>query len=380
MKKLHFFKVSLILLLFIFMASCSKETINQNNSTEAERSAKVQELTDRIVDFYKRVNPDRDEPNFRDEGTNLTVEEGVWGIEALMNIYFSRANIAVDEISTSEVTFSVPVVDNTISNEDLTNAYVTAWQDLLNNYNSRDWVNKQTIFVDLTIESATSTEAQIRATSVIGKVTEGETTIMSPDCDQIGPVFFEGDDWLAGYAAGEGKCDGTILESNAAEELEKKLNYYYPLAHPIVSPNPYEPYHVGFIEIQTIWDIDPVVNELLNESDNVQWDNNRDYLMYTTSDFYPNYHTPDCLDYNDMNWYYCKMWGIIDVMLPTGREFISVDVEADAWFPAGSTTRVHTMDLYHGIPLFVSDIDDGNPGSGPFIESVELTEIILSIE
>lgn len=92
------------------MTSCSKETINQNNSTEAERSAKVQELTDRIVDFYERVNPDRDEPNFRDEGTNLTVEEGVWGIEALMNIYFSRANIAVDEISTSEVTFSVPVV------------------------------------------------------------------------------------------------------------------------------------------------------------------------------------------------------------------------------------------------------------------------------
>lgn len=371
-KLLHFFALSFLLI------SCSKEAVNhQETSNVKEPAITVQNMTDRVVDVYERMHQDPNEPNYREGVMDLTVEEGVWGIEALMNIYFSEANITVDNISISEVVFTVPIVDNKISNADLTNAYMIAWQDLLDNYNSRNWANKQTIYVDLSIESVTSNEAQIKAVSVVGNVSEETNLTTSPDCDDVDPVFVEGEDWLAGYAAGEGKCDETMPGSNAAEELEKKLNYFYPLAHPIVSPYPNAVYHVGFFDIETIWEIDPIIYEYLNETDDTPWDNERDYLMYVTTSGYPNFFTPDCLDHDDMNWYYCKMWGIIENLIPLGREFINVDVEAGAYF-TGGTTRVHRMDLSHGIPLFISDIGWG-PASGPFIEAIDLTERILDI-
>ncbi|MCB0650958.1 MAG: hypothetical protein KDC85_06760 [Saprospiraceae bacterium] len=212
---------------------------------------------------------------------------------------------------------------------------------------------------------------------MVGNVLEETNLTTSPDCDDVDPVFVEGEDWLARYAAGEGRCNGTMPESNAAEELEKKLNYYYPLAHPIVSPYPNAVYHVGFFDIVDHSWIPIDALGYPNEFDETQGDNHRGFLMYYSSSDDPNYQEALCIYHGDMNWYYCQMWGIIEGLTPAGKEFISVNAWADAIFN-GTTFNIHRMNPSYGTPLFISDIGWG-PSSGPFIEAIDLTERILDI-
>ncbi|MFZ1498057.1 MAG: hypothetical protein WAS72_13425, partial [Saprospiraceae bacterium] len=337
-------------LLTVILLSCSKEQEIGDNA--------VKDNSLIIKSKLKRIEYALKKPDDLSRSENMSPEEAVWGIEAMMNIYFSRQEKCEDFKNFTE-TLSIPISGDVVTTSVFNTAYNTAWQKLVLHYNSISWTQKQVLSINTKVISQTSDAISYTFDIRIGKSTNAS---FSPiECDLN--VFTAEDNWNAGLLAGDGKCDGSITTSDAAEEMEKKMNIYYPLYHRPVSPSSGAPLLAGFLDLYTL--NTQYSDDFENNDDQIPNDNIRDRLLCFTKSSAPNYFFPDCVEEPDMEWYFCNLVNIIPTQLPTDKAFVSIDINADGIACTDCpTNRLHSFKIQCGTPFFVSDINWWPPNWG----------------
>ncbi len=343
-------------------------------------------IKSRILSFEQKLKKSENQASLRNDDTSI--DETIWGIEALLNIYFSSNPNKIIESTRETHEITIPISNNNVNSTDLVQAYLDSWEKLMIHYNSFNLSGKKLFSLDLNLKSTNSGEAVVEVSTLIGT----NQPVASPlNCD----VFNAEDNWIAGnpeFAThiGEGRCDGTALGSNGAVKLTQKLNNNFRDENPLISPYPNASFLVGFIDI-VISSRNGVEYE--NDDDEI-FDNDRDYLMWVIDGTLPsnNYDEAKCIPYEDMSWYYCNIGNIIIPQIidsypnPSStnepREFISVEVfsefldngQPDPW-------TFHALNLEHGSPVWISDIGWGKDptiGALEVIDIADLTTIVIS--
>jgi len=285
------------------------------------------EIGEKIAAFEARLHSG---VSATDRDNNLMpVNDAVWHIEALINARYAHADKPFEYASVKTDTFSLAVDANgNLSSSTLSSFFTRAKERTANNLAEIVIPEKHIVLVDVrSISGGTSIGQLFEVTSVIG-FSEKTPPIPAP-CDGIqNPPFTSGDDWWFGFK--RGKCCLTGFNgSDAAEELEKKLNARYPLPSG----------HSYFTDLETTF-IDPnnYQNPNANGNDPLHF-----YLLYNRGNpTAPQWHQPTLrINPEDMNWYYCNWWKVIGDIRPVNKNFVSINIKGDA-------TTTYTTTLHWG--------------------------------
>ena len=221
----------------------------------------------------------------------MSADSVVWNIEALMNARYADAGKPFKNSFVKTEVIKVPMTDGMVDYNALPAAVEATRQKIANHYSSVSG-EKYVIAVDIAVSPIESLDLTLEVTSVIG---EGE-----PESEPFGV----GDNWI--WGSNYGKCsniDVTHQSSDAAIQLKDKLNIRYP------NPNNQGTSRGIFIDEVSITFSADTSNT--NRNTNDVMDNKRDYLLYLTDSKIANFDYKDCLNYDDMNWYYNNYYSYI---------------------------------------------------------------------
>lgn len=112
--------------------------------------------------------------------------------------------------------FNLLLTGNDVNMTDLTDKFNEMIQEVSTTYQAVNFGEKGLSLVNL--QEASVAENQLNFTVQV--VTGGKGEV--PPSPVISGPFEEGDDWW--YGEGEGKCDGTVLDGDAAEQFIIAMN------------------------------------------------------------------------------------------------------------------------------------------------------------
>ncbi len=286
--------------------SCKKETNlkNASNNIPTFMSNNDIHLRNIILNFRNNIS------KHYKTGSSLTIDSSIWYIETTINYTYSWDNFEFIPISVDSLIYTLPLDNNgEVLQSDVDSIYSLIVNDLGIIYDTINANIKHLVVTDVFLTNTNNNSANIQVNTTFG----------------INPLLIYGsfdpeDDWL--YGDDLGKCDHSITESDAAEEIEFKLNN--PENPPQPPPGGY--YYYDEIEYKDIWPED-----WPNPNDNIPNDNMYDYLVFIcyNNGWMPNYH--ECLPYNEMNFYLSGTSQVInnyspDGIRPQGKTFISIDL------------------------------------------------------
>ena len=327
--------LSILFLTLVMFSSCTKEStetaLDITPTTEIEDTGAVEPLfnpqssqnsaniKERIKMFSNRINAVRKGETGAKDG-ELSVADATWNVEALLNASYANAATSFSKTEKGEYTFSVPVTDGNINNEDLLGAFETARVNLATQYEAIDSDFKMPIYIDLKEENVTNTRVDYKVTNLIA-VKPGSGSTMPPpaDCDIFDPVE---DFWDTRVDSGRccAGCTGDE-EEDATDQLERELNERYNLPST----------HLYFTNLdETYFDLNPIFggsdnSDLLNPD----WDGVdpcRKYLMWARNNDEAE-PCSYCISPSNLDWYYCNMYDLVNFYVPDGYDFLSIDVE-----------------------------------------------------
>lgn len=329
-------KISFLFVLVLLFTNCAKENDTvpvssnhsrttgsslfnpQPNSSDGEVRSKINAFRNLLQDV------ESGSASFRSE--NMTIEEAKWNIEANLNATYSRADASFTKLDKSVDFFSVSVSGGTISNQDVATAYQTALGQLTQRYNSVQYAGKEIIVTDVQIEEVTDTEVTFKLMKYITSVDDSAGTLM-PDCD----IFTDPatDAWYA--IGGFGNCPGEFgfNEDDAADVFAKELN--------LRIPNP--EHHIYFTDVENVYFSPWQPYEFDNPADDIPDDSYRDFrVWYTHAALLDAF---SCLDIDEMNWYFCNLFDIVEELQPEGKDFCHISMYDEGiasvqWFHNGS--------------------------------------------
>jgi hypothetical protein len=152
-------------------------------------------------------------------------------------------------------------------------------------------------------------------------------------------------DWIIG------SCDDQIATSGAADQLDVDLNRYFD-ANPgtIVIPQSGSTI-IGYNESSTG---DLHATSYPNANDVTPMDNERDYRFYYNVNIYPNYSEHACIEYDDLNFYFCEMIDIAVDENPNSFQYFVMDVKVspDAAIGPGLTSLQHFYEITYPKPVY----------------------------
>lgn len=358
MKHKHIFtyiSLAIVIATSTVIYSCHKErtgidkTENQN-----EQSFKDAQLEKRIIAFRDKIDLIRENPTLKTGTGPMEIDSAVWFIESTSNLTYGDATSELDEYVIDSAFIEVPLTNGQILWVDVQVAYDKV-VDSLSAHNAAITANeKQLIAADISLMETTDNTVTFKLTSCFG----------------VGSLIgiyngFGVDDhwkWGASWMNDGGYCDGpyvgTELDSDAAEEIEFKINgrkavpggnYFYYTDISVLSFDACFP--DDGISLNGVWCNDC---SFINPNDNIPNDNMYDYLIFRSYSGYPNHH--DCLCPDEMNFYLDGMEEVIYTYAyqwyPSELEdkvFISINIVGDAIFPMGSTTYFHQGTIEYGI-------------------------------
>jgi hypothetical protein len=144
--------------------------------------------------------------------------------------------------------------------------------------------------------------------------------------------FEEDDDWIWGEL--QGKCDGSeVGVSDGGNELARRLN----------NPQP-QPYRIGYTSIETSY-----------ADGNEYWDYDEGKGRLFWADVLYNH----CLSSDELTYH---LWESDDIIYtyqgqggerPSGKDFISLEIEDEIIPGGGLTTRFHYYKIKYGIPYII---------------------------
>ena len=337
---------------------CAKdEGIPERQQVSSQKNDPQRKVKDRILHFVEKVEESKSLVRTRDNTPPLSIEEAIWGAEAVLSVYYTNIENRFEKTNFSSSTVTVPLVDGLVEDSDLSVFYLAVWQEMQNHLDAIPWSNKQLSMIDLELGIMTNNQASIIVNTSVGKKTQ---QVLAP------PYFEDGDDWQGGGTAGEGHCDGTNLESNAAKEFTKVINLHYRKDHPLVLPDDlpyYGWYVVGSYDVTTIVTDGGSYPDLIVPGNS---DNYRDYTFFQLWPTNPNFEQYKCIDWETMNFYYD---GLVDRIGSVetyfgGRSFISGEVLPFTNIAPGDGVIGHKLYSTLGYPLIIWGYPDPSWGSG----------------
>ncbi len=336
----------------ITMIACEKDQDNSmQTSTEnevywSEEDVKIQ---NQILDFQDKIKNN----SFKD-GEMMSVEDALWNLEALINFNYSTPDSGFLNL-TIDTTFEANVMINNgmVSYNNLVDIAFGMEEYVVNFTNQLPSDIRFMIAADVTLK-----ESSLKDGSSIVEVTAAFGSDKRPNTPCYSP-FEDYDYWRWGRAWAEdgGYCDGPFvgqeITTDAAEKIQFKINNPECLQQDI--PGSYVSQTAStFIE----------GNYYLNPDDDVQDDNNYDYLMFyqTTA----NGSVDLCLSPEKMDWY---VQGTAKSVKETSEyiksihpnetwKFLSIDMEGDYLLDNGETIYTHNAYLLYGkLSIYVPPVD-----------------------
>lgn len=323
----------------VMLSSCKKDKPSQiTESPQTNYTAEDIRIQNLILNFQNKIKN-----NTFKNGETVSVDSAIWFLEAMMNFNYSTpdssfVNLTVD--TTFE--FDLPVNNDLVDFSNLTDAAFAMESHLVEYLNSITNSIKFLIVVDVVIKP-NELKSGLKTISITASY--GTDYINNTACY---PPFDDDDYWLWGHswANAGGYCDGPNqgqnLDSDAAEEIEYKIN----------NPRCYQQNDgrtiICGVTTRNIdaWDYP--------NPDDVVTDNYRDCLMFYNYDEY--YPVDICLSPAEMDFY---MFGTLEVIQSEleivlnqnpGQtwEFICIDIVGDYFTYEGNTTYFHWADITFG--------------------------------
>lgn len=324
MRKLLFF-IAFAGLSIVVFHSCKKDKVespgSEDNSISEIMTLEDIQTRDRILNFRDNVG------NHLKSGETIEIDSAIWNLESSINYTYCGHDFNYKPLPLDSLFYEIPLTtDGQALESDVDSIYSQIISDLTVIFDNIEADTKHMVFSDI---------------EEIGFNRSGtSTSIIVTTSFGINPLFIygsfdEGDDWMFGNNLG--MCDDPTIESDAAEEIEYKLN------------NPENPPVFEGTEYFT----NPVPRYLANEDwpnpDDDVLDNWYDYLVfYNETDYYPeNYH--ECLEYEEMNFYLAGAATVINTfyplgLRPVGLTFMSINLES-AKFTFGDFTFAMHMSM-----------------------------------
>ncbi len=360
MKSLKIAMMVLSAIAVLIAAGCSKENnpVSEKQEKAFQPSEKDLQIESKILNFKEKIEFAKANPGLKSGGEDLTLEDAVWNIEALTNYMYADASSNYENYMGDEVEITIVVTYGMVTITDAGSAYDEVVESLTEQYNQIPGENKQLMIADVSLKESDDQTATFVVTSGFG---EGGFNPFAP--------FGETDYWWFGNY--QGKCGpyyGQGDGSDAAEEIEKKINtrISLPTGHRyftdineieimglnneiIFEPNSQEP------EICECCD-------LINPNDPIPNDNYFERLVFFNRSDHQNYHGclyPDSPD--EMNFYLDNMEDLIYSTLYEcfedqldGKLFSRCNIEGLDWSP-DPYYYFHRGYIYYGISVGSGD-------------------------
>jgi hypothetical protein len=353
MKKLYFNLTILSAIGMLLFFSCSKESEQKDTGQQKVFQPSEQDvlIEGKILAFKQKLEYTRENPNLKSGEADLTIEEAVWNIEALVNYTYADASAEYETLINDQINITVNLSDSKVAFYDAVNTYDNIVDSIAVKFNQIQSEEKYLIVVDVSVIE-----------------TDGETVTfgIDPGIGTDGPPgwfndFGPTDYWFYGQL--DGKCDqyiGQGIGSDAAEQIQFKVNMRRSLPEG----------HSYFIDIKNVycnpWSEEITFEQtlqceccdLLNPNDPNPGDNINDYLLFLNYG-YPginNFH--DCIPPNEMNFY---LGGLEEIVYNiaydcfsqqlSGKIFVRCDMDWDL-IPAGEEYWIlHNVNIQYGISV-----------------------------
>lgn len=296
----------------------------QSNEKEAEK------VRTKIRQFRERLKTVADGNALDKNGGTLTIEDAIWNIEAVLNATYAAADMPFEKLAIQTSNIVIPTENGYISDMEAFNAVTAASAKLAEHYNAITSTYKHPIVIDVELEATANDEITISMKSIITE--EPPTTTITPvgGCN----IFNNTNDyWYWGWD--QGRCNGLSGGQglDAADVLATQLNARIP-----------DPVNTLYFTNVTTTTLD--YSNYPNPNDITPNNDYRDYLMFQCHlNTEPQY---GCLSPDDMRFYYCSMYDVINQEVPVGKSFISIDLQDEQFVFGQSSALFHLGYLHFG--------------------------------
>lgn len=318
------FAVSVILLGFV-VASCKKD---QGTKTESQMQASDSKLAGLLQDFKLRG-----ESNLK-SGAIMSIDSAIWYIGATINFTYGDASHATEKTWIDSIFITLPIANGKITEGEVYAKYEAVIDSLRAIYQKKSEENKQLLAATITTHSVNATEVVCK---LIGIFAYGFPSI---------PYTFNNiDSWFYWGQIQGGICNGpnsgTLLQSDAAEETQKRITYSI-----AVPSGTYWYETLPIVPIRDAIPIDP------NSTPN----NHRYSYLYWNSSQFTDFN--GCIPPDDLNFYLSKTKQLIyndtdhGGVRPIGSNLIGINMWGDSYLqiqPPNATIYLHKADVFYGI-------------------------------
>lgn len=298
----------------------------QTNEKEAEK------VRTKIRQFRERLKTAADGNALDKNGGTLTIDEAIWNIEAVLNATYANAAMPFEKLAVQTSNIVIPTANGYVSDMEAFNAVTAASTKLAEHYNAITSTYKHPIVIDVELEATANDEITISMKSII---TEEPPTTITPvgGCN----IFNNTNDyWSWGWD--QGRCNGLSGGQglDAADVLATQLNARIP-----------DPVNTLYFTNVTTTALEP--SNYPNPNNSTSNDDYRDYLMYychinSLSEY-------GCLSPDDMRFYYCSMYDVINQEIPANQSFISIQMWDDFLGSGGNYPLMHRGVLHFGTAI-----------------------------
>jgi hypothetical protein len=206
---------AIMLLAGLLMQGCQKEPQSVDSAGQADESVytpKAAKLVADINSFKQKMTAVRENPHLK-SGEVMSKEEARWNIETLFNVTYGFPDLSYSKTITDTALVYLPVdASGNALLEDVVAVYEEVLALVTDFYLAANFDEKGFLFMQLKSGETINGQLEIKLEAVTGARTN------VPDPPEEYKPFVDGDDWL--YGDDLGKCDGSIDQSDAADQLQ----------------------------------------------------------------------------------------------------------------------------------------------------------------
>lgn len=228
------------------MVGCKKEEIANRNGVGTYPSQLMSASEEKVLDFLADINSTK--RGMKVDGEALCLEDFLWYCETTVNYCYGFPDEIICDIRMDTIRVALPKYnkDGNFEYNDALEFYSKMVNALREAYTSIDIKDKTLQFVMMSIESYNAKDNPddlVIIMNVGSNSNENSPGSSSPDQPWYVGLFNKDDNWIWGFQLG--KCDSTVLESDASDQLTLAIANY-DFAHGSLS-NPCENCHPYFL-------------------------------------------------------------------------------------------------------------------------------------
>jgi len=285
--------------------SCGKQDAGDplkiGNQAISKQDVKINNL---IKSFRSKMDYLRSNPEYK-SGEVMEVDSAVWYLEATINYSHTFPNEYYGQMKIDTAYLTLTLNNDGMTDfEEVAQRYDEMKEEVRDFYYGSGFEEKGLVLVDLTLEPLKSDEVTLKMITVTG---EKNNSTPPPGFGIDGP-FVEGDDWW--YGLDEGNCIGTIFISDAAQKVKSAMNDYIPDPNgSYFFINQFQIFRKGGnLDVRRSGDPEPLNNIY-------------DYYLYSASEAVGIVDDDMlCLEYTEMNFYFCYLKYLLFTKLPDDLE------------------------------------------------------------